>query len=136
MEYNPNPAQNVVITPAEQHRKDAVTAMVLGIIGLALSWWGVFTIAALVLSIIGFIRAKKNRDFARAQNIMEIGQNKAGYICSLIGLILSAIAIFFIVLLVVFITVVGVAFASEALPGILDKIPDISVTVPSSMCLF
>ncbi len=134
MEYNPNPVVNAVPTPAEQHRKDGVTAMVLGIIGLALSWWGVLTVAGLILSILALSRAKKNREFAEHQCLMEAGQNKAGYICGLIGVIVSAVMLFFIIVCVVLIVVFGVYFAGEALPEILDKIPD-AAALPSFLAL-
>ena len=120
--YNPTP----VLTPDEQvHKKDAVTAMVCGIIGLVLSWYGVVAIAGLVLSIIGFVRAKKNRAFAQEKGIKENGMNNAGYICGLIGLILSVVSLVVAVLAIVFFGVVGVTLISAVLPEIMDSVPEI-----------
>ena len=120
MEYNPNPAVPPlpVQSPAEQHRKDAVTAMVLGIVGLALAWLGVFTIATLILSIIALVRAKKNREFAQSIGIPEASQNRAGFICGLIGLILSAI----ILCAAIFACIVAFSFLRSLLPGFFDLV--------------
>ena len=123
MEYNPNPvAQPLPIqSPAEQHKKDAVTAMVLGIVGLSLAWLGVFTIATLILSIIALVRAKKNREFAQSAGIPEVSQNKAGFICGLIGLILSAVILFAGIVLCI------VLFLF--LPSILSGVPGVVETI-------
>ena len=80
---------------AEQHRKAANSSMVCGIIGLALSWLGVFSLgivsaATLALSIFAVKRAKKNRIFAESVSIPESSQNRTGTICGIIGLIFSA----------------------------------------------
>lgn len=124
--YNPTP----VLTPDEQvHKKDAVTAMVCGIIGLVLSWYGVVAIAGLVLSIIGFVRAK-NRAFAQEKGIKENGMNNAGYICGLIGLIISIVSVVVAVLAIVFFSVVGVTMLTAVLPEVVDSIPEIMDAVP------
>ena len=135
MEYNPNPAcnPNPALTPDEQlHKKDAVTAMVCGIIGLVLSWYGIFSIAGLVLSIIGFVRAKKNREFARARGIRENGMNNAGYICGLIGIIISSIAIVVSILAIVAVCALGFTLISEVLPTILHEVPAIIDSIPAA----
>ena len=96
MEYNPNPVE-VVPVPVQTHRKNATTAMVCGIISLVLVWWGVSTVAALILAIIALVKAKKNRAFALSMGIQESGQNKAGYICGMIGIIVSAVTLFLVI---------------------------------------
>lgn len=132
MEYNPNPVE-VVPAPVQTHRKDATTAMVCGIIGLVLAWWGVSTIAALILAIIAFVKAKKNRAFALNMGIPESGQNKAGYICGLVGIILSAIILFFLILFIVVLCVFGAALLGNELPGFIDSLPGFIDGIQSSL---
>ena len=130
MEYNPNPAASPFSahSPVEQHKKDAVTAMVLGIVGLALVWYGVFTIGTLILSIIALARSRKNREFAQSIGIAEAGQNKAGFICGLIGLILSVAFLFALIVACVVIFIF--------LPGILSGIPGFMESIQYACNLF
>ena len=120
MENNPNPTDIMASTPSEQHRKEAIPAMILGIISLALSWEGVSSIAALVLAIIGLSRARKNRAYARSMGLAECGQNSAGYICNLIGLIISIVAIVFVIAAWVFFAVFWRYWLGAAFPGFFD----------------
>ena len=121
MEYNPNPVE-VVPVPVQTHRKNATTAMVCGIISLVLVWWGVSTVAALILAIIALVKAKKNRAFALSMGIQESGQNKAGYICGLVGVILSAVVLFFLILIITLLLLFGASLLGENLPNWIDSI--------------
>ena len=81
MESNPN---NTVQEPVvlsmdeERHKKEASSAMVLGIVGDVLVWYPILGIAGLVLSIIALVKANQNRDFAMRVGIREHGANIAG----------------------------------------------------------
>ena len=96
MEHTLNPSK-VVPAPVQQYHKNAHTAMVCGIISLVLLWWGLTMIAGLILAIIAFVKAKKNRALAKTMGIQESGQNKAGYICGMIGIIVSAVTLFLVI---------------------------------------
>jgi len=128
MEYNPNSTVILATTPVEQHRKEAMPAMILGIISLALSWEGISSIAALILAIIGFSRARKNREFARSMGLVECGQNRAGYICNLIGLIVSIVAIVTVFVVWIILAIFWGSFLSESLPGFFDAIQQTILT--------
>jgi len=89
----------VMLTPEQQqHNKSAVTAMVLGIVGLVITW---FPIAGLVLSIVGFSIARSNRRYAAEHGLKENSMNEAGYVCGLIGLIAGILTIILTVIIVV-----------------------------------
>ena len=82
-----------VLPPQEEHHRQSVTAMVLSIIGLAIFFLPIANIAGLVLSIIGFIKAKNNRQFALQNGIAEDNLNTTGYVCGLIGIIVGGIGV-------------------------------------------
>ena len=106
MESNPN---NTVQEPVvlsmdeERHKKEASSAMVLGIVGDVLVWYPILGIAGLVLSIIALVKANQNRDFAMRVGIREHGANIAGKWCGIGGLIVGAF------LLVVYLAIFAVA---------------------------
>ncbi len=88
------------LTPEQQsHNKSSVTAMVLGIISLVVTW---FPIIGLVLAIIGLTMSRSNRKFAEAHGFKENSMNTAGYVTSLVGLILGIITIVVTVLVLAF----------------------------------
>ena len=88
------------LTPEQQsHNKSSVTAMVLGIISLVVTW---FPIIGLVLAIIGLTMSRSNRKFAEAHGFKENSVNTAGYVTSLVGLILGIITIVVTVLVLAF----------------------------------
>ena len=93
MESNPN---NTVQEPVvlsmdeERHKKEASSAMVLGIVGDVLVWYPILGIAGLVLSIIALVKANQNRDFAMRAGIREHGANIAGKWCGIGGIIVGA----------------------------------------------
>ena len=96
---------NVLLTPEQQqHNKSAVTAMVLGIVGLVITW---FPVVGLVLSIVGFSIARSNRRYAAEHGFKENSMNEAGYVCGLIGMIAGILMI----VLTVLITIGVVAYA-------------------------
>lgn len=106
MESNPN---NTVQEPVvlsmdeERHKKEASSAMVLGIVGDVLVWYPILGIAGLVLSIIALVKANQNRDFAMRAGIREHGANIAGKWCGIGGIIVGAF------LLVVYLAIFAVA---------------------------
>lgn len=106
MESNPN---NTVQEPVvlsmdeERHKKEASSAMVLGIVGDVLVWYPILGIAGLVLSIIALVKANQNRDFAMRSGIREHGANIAGKWCGIGGIIVGAF------LLVVYLAIFAVA---------------------------
>ena len=74
------------LTPEQQsHNKSSVTAMVLGIVSLVVTW---FPIVGLVLAIVGLTMSRSNRKFAEAHGFQENSMNTAGYVTSVVGLIL------------------------------------------------
>ena len=88
------------LTPEQQsHNKQSVTAMVLGIISLVVTW---FPIIGLVLAIIGLTMSRSNRRFAEAHGFKENSMNTAGYVTSLVGLILGILTIVVTILVIVF----------------------------------
>jgi len=94
--YNPNPA------PAAQpnnSKKPAITAMVFGILSLSLGCIPyIGSIIGLVFGIIGNVKCKKQSELNVPQTY---GFLKAGKICSLIGIILSALlTLLYLILLI------------------------------------
>ena len=83
----------------QSHNKHSVTAMVLGIVSLVVMW---FPIVGLVLAIIGLTMSRSNRKFAQAHGFKENSMNTAGYVTSIVGLILGIITIVVTILAVVF----------------------------------
>lgn len=106
MESNPN---NTVQEPVvlsmdeERHKKEASSAMVLGIVGDVLVWYPILGIAGLVLSIIALVKANQNRDFTMRVGIREHGANIAGKWCGIGGIIVGAF------LLIVYLAIFAVA---------------------------
>ncbi len=111
-------SQTRLETPQQQtHKKNAITGMVLGICGLAITW---FPVAGLVLSIIGFCISRSNRKFAEANGILENGMNTAGYVCSLIGMIVGVVTILVAILCIILMcTIAGGLFNMVILPEIM-----------------
>ena len=98
------------LTPEQQsHNKSSVTAMVLGIISLVVTW---FPIIGLVLAIIGLTMSRSNRKFAEVHGFKENSMNTAGYVTSLVGLILGIITIV--------VTVLVIAFGFVVLAGVIQ----------------
>lgn len=83
--YNPPP-----VVPG---KSQATTSLVLGIISIVFCWlgfatWVVGSVVALVLGIVGAIMAVKAKKLLPPQ---QSGMATAGLICSIIGIVLSAI---------------------------------------------
>ena len=88
------------LTPEQQsHNKQSVTAMVLGIVSLVVTW---FPIIGLVLAIVGLTMSRSNRRFAEAHGFKENSMNTAGYVTSIVGLVLGILTIIVTVLVIVF----------------------------------
>ncbi len=103
MEQNTAP-----LTPEElSHNKSSVTAMVLGIVSLVVTW---FPIVGLVLAIVGLSMSRSNRKFAEAHGLKENSMNTAGYVTSVVGLVAG--------ILTIVVTVLIIAIAAVAAAGI------------------
>ena len=88
------------LTPEQQsHNKQSITAMVLGIVSLIVTW---FPIIGLVLAIVGLTMSRSNRKFAEAHGFKENSMNTAGYVTSIVGLVLGILTIVVTVLVIVF----------------------------------
>ena len=70
-----------------------ITGMVLGIVSLIFCWFYMINTVSLVTSIIGVICASMGRKKARMAGISS-GIGTAGLVCSIIGLVFSAIFFF------------------------------------------
>ncbi|MEG1524468.1 MAG: hypothetical protein RRZ24_01670 [Clostridia bacterium] len=117
MESQQTPFQPVVLSPVEvEHRRKAITAMILGIIGVSIFFLPILNIAGLIVSIIGFVKARENRRFADTNGIKEISMNTAGYICGLIGIIIGAIGIILSFLFIVAVGLFTINIVSTILP--------------------
>jgi len=94
------------LTPEQQaHNKSSVTAMVLGIVSLVVTW---FPIVGLVLAIVGLTMSRSNRRFAEAHGFKENSMNTAGYVTSVVGLIAGILSIVVTLLVIAF----GIAAAA------------------------
>ena len=94
------------LTPEMQsHNKSSVTAMVLGIVSLVVTW---FPVVGLELAIVGLTMSRSNRKFAEAHGFKENSMNTAGYVTSIVGLVAGVLTI----ILTVVIVVVSVAAAA------------------------
>jgi len=88
------------LTPEQQaHNKSSVTAMVLGIVSLVVTW---FPVVGLVLALVGLTMSRSNRKFAEAHGFKENSMNTAGYVTSIVGLVLGILTIIVTVLVIVF----------------------------------
>lgn len=94
------------LTPEQQaHNKSSVTAMVLGIVSLVVTW---FPVVGLVLAIVGLTMSRSNRRFAEAHGFKENSMNTAGYVTSVVGLIAGILSIVVTLLVIAF----GIAAAA------------------------
>ena len=88
------------LTPEQQsHNKQSITAMVLGIVSLVVTW---FPVIGLVLAIVGLTMSRSNRRFAEAHGFKENSMNTAGYVTSIVGLVLGILTILVTILVIVF----------------------------------
>ena len=88
------------LTPEQQsHNKQSITAMVLGILSIVVTW---FPFVGLVLAIVGLTMSRSNRKFAEAHGFKENSMNTAGYVTSIVGLVLGILTIIVTVLVIVF----------------------------------
>ena len=88
------------LTPEQQsHNKQSITAMVLGIVSLVVTW---FPVIGLVLAIVGLTMSRSNRRFAEAHGFKENSMNTAGYVTSIVGLVAGILSILVAILVVAF----------------------------------
>ena len=88
------------LTPEQQsHNKQSITAMVLGIVSLVVTW---FPVIGLVLAIVGLTMSRSNRKFAEAHGFKENSMNTAGYVTSIVGLVLGILTILVTILVIAF----------------------------------
>ena len=100
------------LTPEQQsHNKSSVTAMVLGIVSLVVTW---LPLVGLVLAIVGLTMSRSNRKFAEAHGLKENSMNTAGYVTSIVGLIAGILSIL--------VTILVIAFGLAAAAGIWNYI--------------
>lgn len=94
-QQQPNYQQNSYqrpLTPPPDAKGKAITALVLGIVGVVTFWIGWFNIISLAISIVGIVFAMK------ARNEIPVGYDgrsmaTAGLICAIIGTVLSGIGV-------------------------------------------
>ncbi len=99
-----------ILTPEQQsHNKQSVTAMVLGIVSLVVTW---FPVIGLVLAIVGLTMSRSNRKFAAAHGLKENSMNTAGYVTSIVGLVLG--------ILTILVTLLVIAFGFVAFAGFMQ----------------
>ena len=100
------------LTPEQQsHNKSSVTAMVLGIVSLVVTW---LPLVGLVLAIVGLTMSRSNRKFAEAHGLKENSMNTAGYVTSIVGLVAGILSIL--------VTILVIAFGLAAAAGIWNYI--------------
>ena len=88
------------LTPEQQaHNKSSVTAMVLGIVSLVVTW---LPSVGLVLAIVGLTMSRSNRKFAEAHGLKENSMSTAGYVTSIVGLVAGILAILVAILVIAF----------------------------------
>ncbi len=105
---------NVKIDPVRsKYDNDAMVSLVLGIIGIVTSWFPVFNIAGLVLSIVGFIKSNKNTAYAQEHGIPEKGTNVGGKWCSIVGIIFCGIVTLFYLFLCILVLIFSTGLVSQ-----------------------
>lgn len=105
-------------TPEQQsHNKNAITAMVLGIASLVVTW---FPIVGLVLSIVGLSISRSNRKFAEAHGLKENSMNTAGFVCSVVGLVAGVLTLIITIAIIAgLVSIAGGIFQYVILPEII-----------------
>lgn len=124
MEYSPEGYRP--LDPSAQHVKSSTTAMVFGIIGLAVFILPIANIAGLVFAIIALTNANKNRTFAADNGLTENTRNNAGRVLGIIGIVLNSMSILISFLIIVCVFVFAIAFVSSDMIGV---IPDVIASI-------
>ena len=75
----------------EAYKGKATAALVLGIISVALAWFGYSAIAGLVCGIIALVLGIQIRKAGQAEGFEISGNAKAGFVLGIIGVILNAV---------------------------------------------
>lgn len=83
---------------------NAGTILLLGILSILLCWWHFLSIAGIILGILALVMANRETAAYYANpgqySISSLNQVKTGRICALIGLTISVVIFFFVLLLV------------------------------------
>lgn len=117
-----NGAGTLVQTAAQYHAGRATTALVLSIISLAVFLLPGLNIAGLVLAIVGFSMACKNRKYAAANSVPECGNNNGAYICGLIGIIVNGLSILLTLLGILFFILLSATAVTAFGPSVSDAL--------------
>lgn len=75
----------------EAYKGKATAALVLGIISVALAWFGYSAIVGLVCGIIALVLGIQIRKAGQAEGFELTGNAKAGFVLGIIGVILNAV---------------------------------------------
>lgn len=89
------PYQPAPVGYGQPKNQKALWGMILGIASLVFAWWGYTSIISLGLAIAGLILSMKGRKEATPET--GLGMATAGMICSIIGLVVSAIVLIILI---------------------------------------
>jgi len=91
-------------TQQPQNLPNANIVLVLGIVSIIICWWHLVSLIGIILAVVTLILAAKDLALYRSNpafyTIASVNNIKAGRICALIGLTISII-VFFIVMMVI-----------------------------------
>ncbi|MES2565225.1 MAG: CCC motif membrane protein [Bacteroidota bacterium] len=108
---NPQPAQNFNPQFGQMPLPNSGAVLTLGIISIALCWC--YGVVALTCGIIALVLANKSLVLYKANpnnyTLSSYNNLKAGRVCSIIGLCLSALMLIYVIIVVAFI---GAAFSA------------------------
>lgn len=95
----------------DAYKGKATAALVLGIIGVALAWFGYAALGGLVCSIIALVLAIQIKKAGQAQSFEVTGAVKAAFVLGIIGVILNAL------MFVICVVVAGIVGAAVGAAG-------------------
>ena len=114
----------LVQTCEQYHAGRATTALVLSIIGLVVFFLPGLNVAGLVLAIVGFTMAKKNRKYAADNGVTECGNNNGAYVCGLIGIVVNSLTVLLVLLGIIFFIALSVTAVTAFAPSVNDAISE------------
>lgn len=83
---------------------NARTVLWLGVVAILLSWWHVFSVAGIISAIVSLVLAKQDlqryHSSPGAYTIQSLNNLKVGRIFAIIGLAISVIIFFFVILMI------------------------------------
>ena len=81
------------------------TILILGILSLVFSWWHIFSLVGIILSIVTLSLSRKELSIFYMQpaqfTLSSLNNVKAGRVCAIIGLIISIVVFIVAVLLII-----------------------------------